>query len=228
VLLRILINAIVLAITVLVIPFIRFVDPSLLSILFMAAILGVLNALVKPFLQFLLLPLIFASYGLVIVLVNALMLLLLASLFPGFFSVENLLWAFVAGALIGILGTLLENLFGLIPPIVLDEETGLRRRFIDQPVSSLGGASAVPQILEEEQVVIEAPEDERQLIGSEPEVETPGDVVEAESSASEALPSEEGPDEADVSPAELSGIPDAPKSAPGEGPENIIKEEDEG
>ena len=113
-LLRIVINAIVLAVTVVVIPFIRFVDPSLLSILFMAVILGVLNALVKPILQFVFLPLIFASYGLVIVLVNTLLLLLLAWLFPSFFAVDNLLWAFVGGALIGLLGTFLENLLGLV------------------------------------------------------------------------------------------------------------------
>ena len=72
VLVRILINAIALVVIALVIPRIRFVDPSLLSILFMAVMLGVLNALVKPFLQFLLLQFIFASYGLVIVLVNTL------------------------------------------------------------------------------------------------------------------------------------------------------------
>jgi putative membrane protein len=200
-LLRILINAIVLAITVLVTPRIRFVDPSLLSILFRTVVLGVLNALVKPFLQFLLLPLIFASYGLVIVLVNTLMLLLLAFLFPGLIVVEKLLWAFAAGALIGILGTLLENLFGLIPPIVPDEETGLRKRFFAQPVSSLGGAFIVPPLLEEEQLAIEAPEDERQPTELEPDIGTPADVVEA--------------------------VTSAPASPPGEGPETIIKEEGE-
>jgi putative membrane protein len=189
VLLRVLINAIVLAITVVVTP----------RILFLAVMLGALNALVKPFLQFLLLPFIFASYGLVIVLVNTLMLLLLAFLFPGLLVVEKLLWAFAAGALIGILGTLLENLFGLIPPIVPDEETGLRKRFFAQPVSSLGGASLVPPLLEEEQLAIEAPEDERQPIGSEPEIGTPAHAVESETST--------------------------PTSPPGEGPENTVKEE---
>jgi putative membrane protein len=201
-LVRILINAIALVVVVLVIPRIRFVDPSLLSILFMAVMLGLLNALVKPFLQFLLLPLIFASYGLVIVLVNTLILLLLAALFPRFFAVEKLLWAFAAGALIGILGTFLENLFGLIPPIVPDEETGLRRTFIDQPVASLGGMPVVPRLSEEEQLAIEAPEDERQLVELKPEIGTPADVVEAETSAL--------------------------TSPPEEGPETIIKEEGEG
>jgi putative membrane protein len=194
-LVRILINAIALVVIALVIPGIRFVDPSLLSILFMAVTLGVLNALVKPVLQFLLLPLIFASYGLVIVLVNTLLLFLMAWLFPGSFAVGNLLWTVAAGALIGLLGTFLENLFGLIPPIVPDEETGLRRRFIDEPVGSLGGMSVGPPLPEEEHLAIEAPGDERQPIELEPEIGTPADVV--------------------------------PTSPPGEGPETIVKEEDE-
>jgi putative membrane protein len=198
-LVRIFINAIALVVIVLVIPRIGFVDPSLPSILFMAVILGVLNALVKPFLQFLLLPLIFASYGLVVVLLNTLMLLLLAWLFPGFFAVENLLWAFAAGALIGIVGTFLENLLGLIPPIVPDEETGLRRRFIDQPVTSLGGVSVMPPLPEEEQLAIEVPEDERQPNEVDAETGTPAEVVAAETSV--------------------------PTSPPGEEPETIIKEE---
>ena len=200
-LVRILINAIALVVIALVLPRIRFVDPSLLSILFMAVMLGVLNALVKPFLQFLLLPLIFASYGLVVVLVNTLMLLLLAWLFPRFFAVENLVWAFAAGALIGLLGTFLENLLGLIPPIVPDEETGLRRRFIDQPVASLGGMSVDPPLPEEEQLVIESPEDERQPNEVDAETGASAEVVAAETSV--------------------------PTSSPGEEPESIIKEEGE-
>ena len=60
-LVRILINAIVLVVIALVVPFVRFVDPSLLSIVLLAVALGVLNALVKPVLQFVFLPLIFFS-----------------------------------------------------------------------------------------------------------------------------------------------------------------------
>jgi len=227
-LLRVLINAIVLAITVLIIPFIRFVDPSFLSILFMAAILGVLNALVKPILQFVLLPLIFASYGLVIVLVNTLMLLLLATLFPGFFAVENLLWAFVGGALIGILGTFLENLLGLVPPIVPDEETGLRRRFTDQPVASLGGMSVTRRLSEEERLALETPTDESQPIEPGLESGTPKGVVEAEASAPADSTSEVETPEADVAPDPTAGAVDAASSPPEAEPDTPMKEEGEG
>jgi putative membrane protein len=229
VLMRIVINAIVLVIITVIVPFIRFVDPSILSIVLLAFALGVLNALVKPVLQFVFLPLIFASYGLVIVLVNTLLLLLLAWLFPDFFVVERLFWALVGGALIGILGTFFEILFGLIPPILPDEETGLRRRFREQRVGSLGGMSVrpSPQLAEEEQLVIEAPEDEGQPIQSELETQRVGGVVEAETPTPEASPSEGSPSEADASVAPPESVLDVASNSPGEQAENPIKEEDE-
>jgi putative membrane protein len=227
VLMRILINAIVLAITVLVIPFIRFVDPTLLSILFLGLVLGLLNALVKPILQFVFLPLIFASYGLVIVLVNTLLLLLLAMLFPGLFAADNLLWAFVGGALIGILGTFFEILFGLIPPILPDEETGLRRRFMEQPVTSLGGMSVRRRLPEEEQLVIEAAEDEGQPVPPELETQPPEGVAEAETPTTQASPSEGSPSGASAPDAPPESLPDVASNSPGEQAETPTKEEDE-
>ena len=68
------VNAIALAITAIVVPKINFVDRSIWNWLLMALMLGVLNALLKPILQFLTLQFIFATYGLVIVLVNTLIL----------------------------------------------------------------------------------------------------------------------------------------------------------
>jgi putative membrane protein len=213
-LMRILINAIVLVLIALVVPFIRFVDPSLLSIVLLAVALGVLNALVKPVLQFVFLPLIFASYGLVIVLVNTLLLLLLALLFPDYFAVDKLFWALVAGALIGLLGTFLENLLGLVPPIVPDPETGLRRQFWDRPLGSLGGTLVTRRLSEEEQLVIETPEDEGQPIEQKLETQAPEHVSEADAPPPVVSPSESGPPEADVSPDPTEGAPDATNSPP--------------
>mgnify|MGYP001817000549 CR=1 FL=1 len=209
VLMRIVINAIVLTITVLVVPRIRFVDPTWASVLLLAIALGLLNALVKPILQFVFLPLIFASYGLVIVLVNSLLLLLLAWLFPDSFAVDKLFWALVAGALIGLLGTFLENLLGLIPPIVPDPETGLRRQFWDRPVGSLGGRMVTRRLSEDEQLVIEAPEH----------------VAEADAPAPTVSPSEGGPPEADGSPDPPQAAPDAASSPPDKLPDTPTNEE---
>ncbi|HSR35214.1 MAG TPA: phage holin family protein, partial [Anaerolineae bacterium] len=75
-LVRIVVNALALAITAAVTPKIYFVDKTVLSWLLMAVMLGILNALLKPVLQFLTLQFLFVTYGLVIVLVNTLILLL--------------------------------------------------------------------------------------------------------------------------------------------------------
>ena len=120
-LVRIVVNAIALAITAIVVPKIDFVDKSIWNWLLMALMLGVLNALLKPILQFLTLQFIFATYGLVIVLVNTLILLLLSWLFPARFEVGNLLWALVGGLVLGLLSSFLESLLGLTMPIVRGE-----------------------------------------------------------------------------------------------------------
>jgi putative membrane protein len=221
-LMRIVINAIILVAIALVVPFIRFVDPSVLSILLLAVALGVLNALVKPVLQFVFLPLIFASYGLVIVLVNTLLLFLLAWLFPNHFAVERLIWALIAGALIGLLGTFLENLLGLVPPIVPDEETGLRRQFWDRPIGSLGGRMLTPQFSEEEQLAIEAPEDEDQPVEPGQETRSPLGIAATEMPAPTISPSAAGRSGAEVPTDPTRAVPDtgSPPDEPLDTPTN--------
>jgi putative membrane protein len=127
-LVRILVNAIAVAITAAVTPRIYFVDKSVWSWLLIAVMLGVLNALLKPLLQFLTLRFIFVTYGLVIVLVNTVILLVLSFLFPTRFAVENLWWALLGGLVLGLLSSFLESLLGLTMPIVPEEEAALRRR----------------------------------------------------------------------------------------------------
>ena len=125
-LVRILVNALALAITAAILPKIYFVDTSIGNWLLMAFMLGVLNALLKPVLQFLTLQFIFVTYGLVVVLVNALLLWLLSLLFPNRFAVDSLLWVLVGGLVLGLLSSFLESLLGLTMPIVPDEPPELR------------------------------------------------------------------------------------------------------
>ena len=127
-LVRIVVNAIALAITAAIVPKIYFVDKSIWSWLLMAITLGVLNALVKPVLQTLTLQFIFVTFGLVVVLMNALILLLLSALFPARFAVDNVLWALVGGLVLGLLSSFLESLLGLTMPIVPDEPAELRQK----------------------------------------------------------------------------------------------------
>jgi putative membrane protein len=131
-LVRILVNALALAITAAVTPKIYFVDKTITNWVLMALMLGVLNALLKPVLQFLTLQFIFVTYGLVIVLVNTLLLLLLSLLFPARFAVDNVLWALVGGLVLGLVGSFLESLLGLTMPIVDDEPLELRRHVEEQ------------------------------------------------------------------------------------------------
>lgn len=127
-LLRVLVNASALLITAAIVPKIYFVDRHLLTLLWMALVLGILNALVKPVVQFLTLPFIFATSGVVIVLINAGLLWFLSVLFPSLFAVNGFAWALLGGLVMGLLGSFLESLLGVTPPIVPEKYGSLRQQ----------------------------------------------------------------------------------------------------
>ena len=143
-LLRILINAVALLLAAALLPSIYFVDRSLATLFLMAFALGVLNAFVKPIIQVLTLRFIFASYGLIVVLINTLMMYLLAFLFPERFAVDKFIWALVGGALIGLVGGLLESLLGVTPPIVADSYPELRAKVREGQAAAIGSRIARP------------------------------------------------------------------------------------
>jgi len=120
---RVLVNGVAIAITVLLLPGIKVVDNRLLTYLILAIALGLLNAFVKPLVQILTLPLLFVTSGLVIVFINAAMLLLLEWLLPELLWIRGLAGALAGGAILGFLGILLENLLGMTPPIIDDVST---------------------------------------------------------------------------------------------------------
>jgi len=185
-LVRILVNAIALAITAAIVPKIYFVDKSVWNWLLMAIMLGVLNALLKPILQFLTLQFIFVTYGLVVVLVNTLLLWLLSFLFPARFAVDNLLWALVGGLVLGLLSSFLESLLGLTMPIVPDEPAELRQQVEEQARSVDWLAAERHEAVAEEQALV---------------IEPPAPEAPAAPSAG-AEPSPPGPDEGLSPPAE--------------------------
>jgi len=118
-LMRWLVSALTLALTVLLVPHVFFSgDYPILSYVIISGAFGLMIAFIKPLFQLLLLPLIFVSYGLVIVLINTVILWMLSAIFPERFHVEHLLWAIVGGIVSGLIYTLLENVFGLSPPIM--------------------------------------------------------------------------------------------------------------
>jgi putative membrane protein len=198
-LVRIVVNALALAVTAAVTPKIYFADKSVWSWLLMALMLGVLNALLKPLLQFLTLQFIFVTYGLVVVLVNALLLWLLSLLFPARFAVDNLLWALAGGLVLGLVSSFLESLLGLTMPIVDDEPPGLRDQLEEQVRHVDWSATAISEALPEEHELTPKPQ----------ELQAPD--------AGAAEPSTPGPDEGSLPPAEAErelSEPDASAAEP--------------
>jgi putative membrane protein len=214
-LVRFLVNAIAVAITAAVTPKIYFVDRSIASWLLITVMLGVLNALLKPILQFLTLQFIFVTYGLVIVLVNTLILLLLSYLFPARFAVDNLWWALLGGLVLGLLSSFLESLLGLTMPIVPEEEAALRRqleeeaRHADWLVAARHEAAQEEQAMATEPHALEAAEGAAaesarvQDVGAEAltEEEATLDDVVAETGVTEPVAIEPAPPVADEEPA---------------------------
>ena len=125
-LVRIFVNAVTLVLLALL-PGIKFVDASLLNLVLMALVLGLINAFVKPVIQFLTLSLIFVTYGFVLILINTFVLLLIARLFPQF-QVSNIWWALIGGALIGLFSSVLESFFGVAPPILPEKRPELSKQ----------------------------------------------------------------------------------------------------
>lgn len=85
-LLRILVNAVAIAIAAYFVPGLRLTGPG--AVIGAAVILGVVNAIVKPLLFFLTLPFTLLTFGLFIFVLNAACLGLTAALVPGFDIVD--------------------------------------------------------------------------------------------------------------------------------------------
>ncbi len=90
-LVRLPVNAVTLLLVVVITPRVYFVSPSVGGLLFLAVALGILNGLLKPIIHFFTLPFIFASYGLVVILVNTGILLLLSGFFPELMLVDSII-----------------------------------------------------------------------------------------------------------------------------------------
>jgi putative membrane protein len=118
----------VLLFVALLVPKIYFTDRRVWVWLVVAAGFGILNSVLRPLIQALMLQLFFASLGLVVALINGFMLYLVSWIFPNRFAVDSIFWALAGGLLVVLLGTFLEGLFGLTRPIVPETETELRHR----------------------------------------------------------------------------------------------------
>ncbi|HML22782.1 MAG TPA: phage holin family protein [Aggregatilinea sp.] len=109
---RLIVNAMALAATAYILPGIH-IDMGLGSLLLVAFVFGIVNAIVKPVITILSCPLIIVTLGLFYLVVNGLMLLITDELAGGRFDVDGLLWAVLGGLVFGIIGSILESALGL-------------------------------------------------------------------------------------------------------------------
>jgi putative membrane protein len=105
---RWLLNTLALFVVVNVVPHIHY--RSLVTLVVAALVLGLLNALVRPILFFLTLPLTILTLGLFVIVLNAIMLELVAMLVHGF-RIDSFGWAIV-GALVLSLVSMITNRIG--------------------------------------------------------------------------------------------------------------------
>jgi len=114
---RFLLAGLAVVVVVVIVPGLRFDGWRLGQFAVVALVYGLLSALVKPALEFLALRLLVATYGLVVVLINALLIYLLAWILPTV-VVYDRLWQLLLGGLVaGVVGMFLETVVGATQPV---------------------------------------------------------------------------------------------------------------
>jgi len=112
-LVRVVINAIGIAVTAWILPGIDVVNNDLGTLLIIGLIFGIVNAILKPILLFLTCPAVIVTLGLFILVINGLLLQVTAALVPDRLQIDNFGWAVVGGIVMSIIGLILEGVFGL-------------------------------------------------------------------------------------------------------------------
>ena len=105
---RLVINAVALYVTASILPGIHIVNNEVGTLLVIALVFGIVNALVKPIVKILTCPLVILTLGLFIFVINALMMMLTAALLPDRLTVENFGWALLGGIVMGIAAIIVE------------------------------------------------------------------------------------------------------------------------
>jgi putative membrane protein len=128
-LMSLLVNMTAIGITALILPNFTILDHRLIVLAVLAIGLGLLNTFIKPILQLLTIKLLFVTYGLILIVTNAIILLLLNWLFPNLIEISSLWGAIFGAILIGLISFFLDYMFGVIPPIgyesyLKDQEVG--------------------------------------------------------------------------------------------------------
>ena len=116
-LMALLVNMVAITLTALLLPGIHILDRRLSTFILLAVVLGLLNTLVKPIFQLLTIRLVFITYGVNIIIINAILLLLLDWIFGDAFEVQGLLSAILGAILIWSISMFLDYVLGVLPPL---------------------------------------------------------------------------------------------------------------
>jgi putative membrane protein len=117
---RVIANAIAVAITVLVVPGLKEnTGNPVLGYLALGAVFGLINAFLKPAAQFVAMPFLLGSIGLVVILLDILVFFLLDELTP-LLDATSAIWIVAGGVMLSVVSFVLDNVLGLTPPVVLD------------------------------------------------------------------------------------------------------------
>jgi putative membrane protein len=117
-LVRIITNALAVIVTVLVLPGLRFERYYLGFFVLTGLLFGLMNAFIKPLIQFFALRYLVASYGFVVIAINAFLLYLLSLILNETISARGLVSLLVGGLVVGTLGLVFDTLAGATPPIL--------------------------------------------------------------------------------------------------------------
>jgi putative membrane protein len=82
---------------------------SFTTALVVALVLGIINAFVKPVLLILTLPITILTLGLFTLVLNAVLILLVSQVVPGF-RIDGFLWALIFGVILSLASTVVHNL----------------------------------------------------------------------------------------------------------------------
>jgi putative membrane protein len=107
---RLAVSAITIVLLVVLLPGIRLGDNSLGTLIIVALVFGVVNAILKPALSVVTCPLIVLTLGLIFLLINALMLQVTAWLAGDRLVIDNFLWALGGGVVMAIVGIVTERI----------------------------------------------------------------------------------------------------------------------
>jgi len=107
-----LINTLAVLVAVYIVPGLEFKDKSLWTPCVTSLVLGILNAFIRPIMDFLALPLLIVTLGLFRLVINALLLYLVSLLLGHYFEVRNFWSAFLGALVISLISLILNTMTG--------------------------------------------------------------------------------------------------------------------